>query len=49
LNIIPASGTFAGAIELSLVLNTGEALTIRGERISIQIHGEPSFVESFNQ
>ncbi len=48
-NVIPASGTFADAIELSLVLSTGEALTIRGQRISIQLHGESSFVESFNQ
>lgn len=48
-NVIPASGTFEGAIELSIVLTTAEVLTIRGQRISIQLHGEPSFVESFNQ
>lgn len=47
-NVIPAGGTFADAVELSLVLATGEVLTIRGQRISIQLHGEPSFVESFN-
>ena len=48
-NIIPASGTFSGAIELSLTLSTAETLTIRARRISIQLHDEPSFVESFNQ
>jgi len=48
-NIIPASGAFDGAIELSIVLTTAEVLTIRGRRISIQLHGTPSFVESFNQ
>ena len=48
-NVIPASGTFEGAIELSIVLSTAEVLTIRAQRISIQLHAEPSFVESFNQ
>lgn len=47
-NVIPASGTFEAAIELSIILNTGKELTIRGQRISIQLHGTPSFVESFN-
>ncbi|HEV7402196.1 MAG TPA: hypothetical protein VGO11_04685 [Chthoniobacteraceae bacterium] len=36
-----------GSIELSLVLVTAEVLTIRGERLSIELHGEPTFVESF--
>ncbi len=48
-NVIPASGTFQGAIELSIVLATAEALTFRGRRISIQLLGEPSFVEDLNQ
>ena len=47
-NIIPASGAFAAAIDLSLVLSTGETLTIRGQGISIQLLGASSFVESFN-
>jgi hypothetical protein len=48
-NVIPASGDFDGAIELSIVLATAEVLIIRGQRIAIQLHGTPSFVESFNQ
>ncbi|TCO90988.1 hypothetical protein EV701_109138 [Chthoniobacter flavus] len=48
-NVIPASGTFADVIELSIVLGTSEALTIRGQRIRIQLHDEPSFVENFKQ
>ncbi len=46
-NVIPANRTFAGAIEFFLVLSTGEAVAIRGQRISIQLHGESSFVENF--
>lgn len=44
---IPASGIFAGAVELSLTLTTGERLILRGQRISIQLHGEPSLVDDF--
>ena len=46
-NIIPADGTFEGAIELSLVLVTGETWAIRGERLRIRRHGMPSSIESF--
>ena len=48
-NVIPASGSFEDSIELSIVLTTAEPLTIRAQRVSIQLHGEPSFIESFNQ
>jgi hypothetical protein len=47
-NVIPASATFEGIIEFSIVLSTAEAFTIPGQRISIQLHDEPSFVESFH-
>jgi hypothetical protein len=47
-NGIPASGTFEGAIELSIVLATAEVLAIRGQRISIQLHGTATFVENFD-
>lgn len=45
-NLIPASGTFAGTIELSLDLNNGETLAIHGQSIRIQLRGEPTFVEN---
>ncbi len=47
-NLIPAAGIFTGAIELSLVLSHGGPVTIHGQRICIQLHGEPSFVENFD-
>jgi hypothetical protein len=46
-NLIPSSGSFEGAVEFSIALVTGEALIIRGQRISIQLHGEPSYIEEF--
>jgi len=47
-NIIPAAGIFAAAIELSLVLSHGGVVTIHGQRLCIQLHGRPSFVENFD-
>jgi hypothetical protein len=46
-NLIPASGRFEGGVELSLVLASAETLTIRGQRVSIQLHGESSCIEKF--
>src|SRR4051812_44138944 len=39
-NVIPASGVYEGPIELSIILSTGEALTIRGKRIRSQLLGD---------
>ena len=47
-NLIPASGCFEGAVEFSIVLVTAETLTIRGQQVTIQLHGEPSYIEDFN-
>jgi hypothetical protein len=47
-NVIPAGGSFEGVIEFSVLLSTGETLTIRGQCVHIELHDEPSFVESFN-
>jgi len=44
-NLIPASGTFEGPVEFSVVLATAEQLTIRAMRVSIQLHGEASYIE----
>ena len=46
-NLIPASGRFEGGVELSLVLASAEAFTIRGVSVSIELHGEPSYIEEF--
>jgi hypothetical protein len=46
-NSIPAAGTFAGPIELQLLFDTAETLAIRGERITIALHGEASYLEDF--
>jgi hypothetical protein len=46
-NLIPASGTFERAVEFSIVLTTAETLTIRARRVTIQLHGEPSYIEQF--
>lgn len=45
-NMIPI-GAFEGPVELSMVLVSGETLSVRGNGIHIQLHGEPSFVEDF--
>ena len=47
-NIIPASGTFQ-AVEFSIVLSTAESFTIRAQSLTIDLHGEPTFVEVFNK
>jgi hypothetical protein len=46
-NLIPANGSFEAPVEFSIVLATAETLTIRGQRVTIQLHGEPSYVEEF--
>ena len=46
-NCIPSNGTFDGPIELHLHFHLSESLTIRGERLTIALHGEPSYVEDF--
>jgi len=48
-NIIPAGGTFAGPIELSLLLTTSESLIIRGDHVTISLEGDPTYLEDVNQ
>jgi hypothetical protein len=47
-NVVPASGTFDGPIELSLTLSTAETLVIRGESLTIELTGERSSAEHFS-
>jgi hypothetical protein len=44
-NLIPPTGTFEGVISLSITLVRGEAFTIEGDHASIELHGQPRFVE----
>jgi len=46
-NLIPAERLVQGPIELSLTLSTGETLSVCGDTLSIELHGQPSVVESF--
>ena len=46
-NLIPLSETFEGLIELSLTLTTGERLSIRGRRVTVQLLGESTYLEEF--
>ncbi|MEI9894690.1 MAG: hypothetical protein WDN28_12575 [Chthoniobacter sp.] len=46
-NLIPASGWFGEGVELSLVLASAETWIIRGQSVTIQLHGEPSHIEEF--
>ncbi len=45
--LIPLSGSFEGLVELSMTLVTAERLIIRGRRVTIQLLGEPSYLEEF--
>ncbi|MDR3404692.1 MAG: hypothetical protein P4L99_19470 [Chthoniobacter sp.] len=47
-NCIPAAGTFDGPIELQLLFDTSEKLMIRGERLTVELRGEPSGLEDFS-
>ena len=44
-SLIPASGTFDGPVEFSVVLVTARTLNIRAQHVSIALHGERSYVE----
>ncbi len=46
-NLVPLGGTFEGFVKLSMTLVTAEKLTIRGRRITIQLLGEPYYLEEF--
>ncbi|MGB8356920.1 MAG: hypothetical protein WCD79_23690 [Chthoniobacteraceae bacterium] len=46
-NTIPVAASFDGAIELHIVLNSSETVTIRGERIEIALMGRARYVEEF--
>jgi hypothetical protein len=45
--MIPASGSWEGAIDFVFCLSTGEEVTIDATRITIQLHGEPRYIEEF--
>jgi hypothetical protein len=47
-NVVPATDTPAGTIDLSLALSTGDILTVHGETLSIELYGERSAVEHFS-
>ena len=47
--LIPASGSYDGAVEFSIIFGSGETLIIRGQRITILLHGEPSYIDDFHQ
>jgi hypothetical protein len=46
-NVIPASGAFDGAIELSITLSTAETFAIRAQHLTIQLQGERRFIDNF--
>lgn len=46
-NLIPAGGSFEGAIEFSVTLTTAETLTIQAKQVHIQLQGEPRYLEEF--
>jgi hypothetical protein len=45
-NLIPLTGTFEGAVRLSISLVRGDAFTIEGDHARIELHGQPRFVEN---
>ena len=44
-NLIPLTGTFEGLVRLSITLVRGDAFTIEGDHASIELHGQPRFLE----
>ncbi len=44
-NLIPLTGTFDGVVRLSVTLARGDTFTIEGDHASIELHGQPRFVE----
>ena len=47
-NSVPVAGSFAGPIDLSLSLSTGDILVVRGDALCVELHGERSAVENFS-
>jgi len=46
-NLIPANGSFEGAVEFSILLATAQTLTIRARSVTVQLHGTASYIEDF--
>ncbi len=47
-NIIPTKVRFQGAITMKLFLSPAQTLVARGNSITIEVQGEPSYVEEFH-
>jgi len=46
-NCIPSCGMFNSPVELCMVLDSAESVIIRGDHLTIELHGEPSHLEDF--
>ena len=44
-NLLPVSVVFDGPVEFSIVLVTAQTLSIQAQHVSVELLGEPSYVE----
>jgi hypothetical protein len=47
-NVIPTPLNVEGEIELDLTARSGESVKVRGSRITLELLGEPKYIEDFS-